>query len=289
MHNHKIPVSVIIVTRDEAHNLPRCLAALSDFDEVIVVDSHSTDETAVIARAQGAAVISYAWKGEYPKKRQWCLDRVSTRHDRIFFVDADEVVTPELVAEIRALDWRCGGYFVRGRYVFDGIPLRFGLTNNKLALFDRTCFAFPAVDDLDAPGMGEMEGHYQPLPLQRGVRVGQVKAALLHHSGDDGPGWRARHENYAAWEAWMLKHNEYPPEIGWRRRASKYLFRRLPCRPALAFVHSCVVKGGFLDGVRGFRLARSRFRYYRMVNDALSTASTNPAQRAAAPTDRIAA
>lgn len=287
--NSKIPVTVIIVTRNEAQNLPRCLAALSDFDDIIVVDSHSTDDTTAIARAQGATVISYTWNGAYPKKRQWCLDNVATRHDRIFFVDADEIITQALADDIRALDWRCAGYFVRGRYVFDGQPLRFGLKNNKLALFDRTRFAFPVVDDLDAPGMGEMEGHYQPLPKARDARVGQMRAELLHYSGDDGPGWRARHENYAAWEAWMLKHRAYPPEIGLMRSVSKYLFRRLPWRPALAFFHSYVAKGGFLDGVRGFRLARSRYDYYRMVNAALSTASTGPAPQRAAPTDRIAA
>lgn len=285
----KIPVSVLIVTRDAASHLPRCLAALSDFDEIIVIDSHSTDGTAAAARAAGAPVISYVWDGAYPKKRQWCLDHVPTRYNRVFFVDADEVVTPALTAEIRALDWRCAGYFVRGRYVFDGTALRFGLVNNKLALFDRACFSYPVVNDLDAPGMGEMEGHYQPLPLARHARVGQVRAALLHYSGDDGPGWQARHENYAAWEAWMMARHAYPPEIGWRRRVSKYLFRHLPWRPALAFLHSYVVKGGFMDGARGFKLARSRFRYYRMVNGALSTANTHPAPQSAAPTDRIAA
>lgn len=281
--NSKIPVSVIIITRNEAANLPRCLAALGDFDEVIVVDSQSTDGTASMAHVQ------YQWNGAYPKKRQWCLDHIETRHDRIFFVDADEEITPELTDEIRALDWRCKGYFVRGRYVLGGRALHFGLKNNKLALFDRTCFAFPVVNDLEASGMGEIEGHYQPLPKDAATRVGQLRAELLHYSGDDGANWQERHERYAAWEAWMLSHNAYPPEIGFGRSVAKYLFRHLPWRPVMAFVHSYILRGGFMDGVRGYHLARSRFRYYKMINGALSGASTIPARRHAEPTDRIAA
>lgn len=281
--NSKIPVSVIIVTRNEAPNLPRCLAALAEFDEVIVVDSQSTDGSA------RAAQVQFVWNGTYPKKRQWCLDNVKTRHDRIFFVDADEEITPELTAEIRAIDWRYAGYFVRGRYVYEGRALRFGLKNNKLALFDRRRFAFPVVDDLDAPGMGEIEGHYQPLPKDKATRVGQLRAELLHHATDGGTPWQARHKNYAAWEAWMLRHNAYPPEIGWRRSISKYLFRHLPARPAMAFVHSYIIRGGFIDGQRGLRFACSRFRYYRMVNDALSVSSKGPGPQRAESINRIAA
>ncbi len=284
-----IPVSVIIVTRNEGQRISACIRALQDFDEIIVVDSHSTDDTAALAIKEGAIVIPYAWDGAYPKKRQWCLDHVATKHARIFFVDADEVVTSALCEEIRTLDWARAGYFVRGRYVYEDAPLRFGLKNNKLCLFDRTRFAFPVVDDLNAEGMGEIEGHYQPLPTDKAARVGQLKAEILHYSGEGAPAWRARHEHYARWEAWMLKNRAYPPEIGWFRAVSKYLFRHLPFRPAMAFAHSYILKGGMFDGARGFRFARTRFDYYRMVNNALLISSTAPVPTRAAPTDKIAA
>ena len=98
-----IPVSVIITTKNEEANIARCLAALDRFAEVWVVDSESSDKTCEIAKAHGAKVKTYRWDGRYPKKRQWCLENLALAHDWVFFVDADEVVTPELVDEIAAL------------------------------------------------------------------------------------------------------------------------------------------------------------------------------------------
>lgn len=274
----RIPVSVIVVTRNEAENLPRCLAALSDFDEIIIVDSGSEDGSAHIAAQYGASFISYIWNGHYPKKRQWCLDHLNLRNERIFFVDADEVVPQGMADEIRRLDWSCDGYFIKGQYIFKGAKLRFGLMNNKLALFNRRAFMFPVIDDLDIPGMGEIEGHYQPVPKRPDVRIGQIDAPLLHYAGDEGDRWTARHQRYAHWEAHMICRNAYPRETSFMRALLKKIFRHVPCRPEVAFLHSYVVKLGMLDGKRGFYFARSRWRYYRMVKDALSSASKETVQ-----------
>lgn len=259
----KIPVTVLVITRNEAPRIARCLAALKDFDELIVVDSQSADETGALAAAAGAEVVCFRWNGQYPKKRQWCLDNLSLRNEYIFFVDADEEVTPELAREIAAaMAAPLPGYFVRGRYVMRGRKLRFGLHNNKLALFDRRRFSFPAVDDLGLAGMGEMEGHYQPVPGAAGTPMGQMKNPLLHHAEE---GWDDRHRRYAAWEAGMNARSAWPPDPVPRRQGLKRLFRALPGRPLWAFVHCYVIKGGALDGRAGFRLAAGRFRYYRMI------------------------
>ena len=279
-----IPVSVIVVTRNEAHHIVRCLSALKDFDDIVVVDSHSDDDTAALAAAHGARVVDYHWGGQYPKKRQWCLDQLALKHDRVFFVDADEVVTTALVEEIRRLSWARDGYFIRGAYVFDEKVLRFGLMNNKLTLFDRRAFAFPIVDDLDAPGMGEIEGHYQPLPIKKGAQIGQLRPVLLHYAGDEGAAWAVRHARYAAWEAFMLRHHAYPPEIGTLRTLCKMVFRHMPWRPQMAFLHSFILKAGFMEGARGWRFAKTRSDYYRMVNDALSSPSKATAPQTATPT-----
>lgn len=77
-----IPVSVVVMTRNEAANLPHCLSALGRFAERFVVDSGSTDGTPAIAEAAGARVVPFRWDGRYPKKKQWCLDqRWSRRSD----------------------------------------------------------------------------------------------------------------------------------------------------------------------------------------------------------------
>jgi glycosyltransferase involved in cell wall biosynthesis len=262
-----IPVTIIVVTRNEEARLARCLAALSDFDEVIVVDSGSTDRTADIARLHGAQFIPHEWNGQYPKKRQWCLDHIQTRHDWIFFVDADEVVTRALCDEIRALDFKAAGYFVKGQYFFDGKLLRFGLRNNKLVLIDKYKIEFPVIDDLGLPGMGEIEGHYQPV-LKSGYESAllvQLESPLIHYAFDDAAAWNARHARYAAWERGMNARDAWPRDPVAGRALMKKIFRTMPCRGIVAFVHCYIVKGGFLDGVRGFRFAKSRYDYYRLI------------------------
>lgn len=263
----KIPVTVLVLTRNNAPDMKRCLEALRGFDEIVVVDSHSTDETAAIARKAGARVENFTWNGGYPKKRQWCLDNFSFRNDWVFSVDADEVVTPELVAEIAALPFDCAGYFVRGLYVMDGKILRHGLSNNKIALLDRRRMEFPVINDSGVPGMGEIEGHYQPV-LKRGCgggKIGRLRAPLLHYAHDDPAAWEARHRRYAAWEQGMNARNAWPADpVPWRQ-ALKKMFRAAPARPAIAFLYCYFFKFGFLDGAAGFRLAAGRYRYYRMI------------------------
>lgn len=263
-----IPVSVIVVTRNEAAQIGRCLAALKNFAEVIVVDSNSTDNTADIAGQAGAQVTSFTWNGTYPKKRQWCLDHLALKSDWVFFVDADEVVTDDLMREMAMLfnnEPECAGYFIKGRYVLNGKTLRFGLQNNKLCLIDRRRMAFPVIDDLDLPGMGEIEGHYQPVvkPEFAGAKVGRLQNALLHYAYDRG--WEERHRRYAAWESGMNRKAAWPRDPLAGRQLLKEIFRTLPGRGVWAFLHCYFLRLGVLDGRAGLRLACDRFRYYRFI------------------------
>jgi glycosyltransferase involved in cell wall biosynthesis len=261
-----IPVSVIVVTRNEAQRIEACLKALSGFDDIVVVDSGSDDGTAEIARHLGARVVDFQWNGKYPKKRQWCLDNVATRHAWIFFVDADERVTPEVTAEIAALDFSCAGYFVAGRTIWNGQRLRYGMKNNKLVLLRRDFFEFPAVDDLDLP-MGEVEGHYQPVLKAEcaGMRLGSLRAALDHDAATTREAWTERHRRYAAWEHGMNVRRAWPRDPVWVRQAMKTAFRALPCRGLVMFLYGYVWKRGFLDGAAGFDYARARGEYYREI------------------------
>jgi glycosyltransferase involved in cell wall biosynthesis len=261
---NKIPVTVLVVTKNEEKNLSRCLVSLERFDEVIVVDSQSTDATADIARSFGVTVVPFVWNGTYPKKRQWCLDHLHLKHDRVFFVDADEEVTPACARDIETLDWSCAGYFVKGVYVLNGRALRFGLKNNKLCLFDRRKIEFPPVDDLDIPGMGEMEGHYQPV-LKKGFvqKIGTLKHGVLHYAMEDELRHNHRHTGYAAWEKAMRKRNAYPADVTRLRRFLKKCFHETPARPVVAFLHSYIIRLGFLDGWNGYAFAKSRLQYYK--------------------------
>ena len=96
----KCPISAMIVTKNEEARLPRTLAALSWVDEILVVDSGSTDRTVAIAEAAGARVLHREWTGFGPQK---VFAEQACRHDWVLNVDADEVVAPELAREIQAL------------------------------------------------------------------------------------------------------------------------------------------------------------------------------------------
>ena len=260
---NKIPVSVLVATLNEERNLARCLAALEPFDEIIVIDSNSADRTVEIARSFGVHIVDFTWNGRYPKKRQWVLDTLSLKHDRVFFVDADEEVTPELCDEIAALDWQAAGYFVRGRYVVDGHVLQFGVQNKKLCLFDRRKIAFPVVDDLGLEGMGEIEGHYQPV-LKEGFagKIAILKNAVLHHALEDRARYAARHEGYARWRAGMEERAAFPQDPVARREWLKNLYRKAPCKSLLLYLYFYVGRLGFLERKKNAALFREKRKYH---------------------------
>jgi len=76
-----LPVSVIVPSRNEAGNLPRCLESLRGVSEIYVIDSQSSDDTAEIARSFGAQVVQFHYAGGWPKKRQWAMDTLPLAND----------------------------------------------------------------------------------------------------------------------------------------------------------------------------------------------------------------
>ncbi len=276
-----IPVSVIVCTRDEAANLEACLAALARFDQVLVVDSASTDGTGEIARRHGAGLVPFRWDGRYPKKKEWARRHAPARHDWLLYIDADEQVTPALAAEIAALmaaGPRHAGYWVRGRYGFLGRPLRFGPRTAKLALIDRRRAWYPPCPDLDVDGGWEVEGHYQPAVAGSAGRLG---APLLHWDRKPLAAYIDRHNRYSDWHAGLAARGRLaalraaePPG----RRRLKALLARLPARPLLAFLHAYVLRLGLLDGAAGFHLAVSRAVYWWLID-----AKTHERKAAARP------
>ena len=95
-----VPVTVLIFTLNEAPNLPHCLASMKAFDEVVVVDSFSSDETEQIAREAGAGFFQHEFTG-FGDQRNWAMTSLPLRNDWILILDADERSTPALDAEIR--------------------------------------------------------------------------------------------------------------------------------------------------------------------------------------------
>jgi len=264
----KIPVSVIVMTKEEERNIAKCLRSVEGFDEVFVVDSDSTDRTCAIAGAMGAKIVRFRWNGAYPKKKQWCLENLPFAHDWVLYVDADEEVSPQLAEEIGGLMGagpKHAGYFASYNYVFLGRVLKHGHQVYKLVLFDRHEGRFLDYDDLDAANMWEVEGHYQP-QIEGGVGV--LRNRMLHNDHVSLFHYFERHNRYSDWEAVLRAKGELvrPEETQpGMRRIMKKVFAALPLKGLAAFLHSFVLMLGFLDGRAGFHFALARAFYYWQI------------------------
>lgn len=85
----RVPVSILIPIKNEAGNLPRCLASVAWADEIFVVDSQSTDGSQQIAEQHGAKVVQFQFNGIWPKKKNWALENLPFTHEWVFILDAD--------------------------------------------------------------------------------------------------------------------------------------------------------------------------------------------------------
>ncbi|MFD0671320.1 glycosyltransferase family 2 protein [Cohnella sp. GCM10027633] len=262
----KIPVSVIIMSRNEEKNIRKCVSSVLEFDEIFVVDSNSTDRTIPIAESLGAKVVNFTWNGKYPKKKQWCLENVPFSNDWVLYVDSDEVVTPKLAQEIREKisgNEDIAGYFVGYDYVFMNKTLKHGHQVFKLVLFNRRAGEFIEYDDLSAQNMGEVEGHYQP-QIQGSTSI--LKNKMIHYDHDSIYDYFYRHNRYSDWEAIIRMKGAQPRESQpLFRRWQKKAFNALPLKWLFAFIHSYFLKLGFMDGKAGFHFAIARSMYYWQV------------------------
>src|ERR1700730_5834992 len=157
-----LPVSVIVPVRNEARNMPRCLEALAGVGEIYVIDSQSTDNTVEIAQSRGAKVVQVHDDDALPKKPQWAMDTLPFAYDWILLLDADEILTPELVEEIRRALQNPGvnGYSIRLQMYFLGRVLRHcDASFWKLSLFRKGCGRFECRLKNQDSSMADIEIH----------------------------------------------------------------------------------------------------------------------------------
>jgi glycosyltransferase involved in cell wall biosynthesis len=266
----RIPVSVVVMTKNEERNITRCLTSVANFAEVFVVDSASTDRTEAIAQEFGAHVIQFRWNGAYPKKKQWCLEHLPFSHDWVLYLDADEQVYPETALEIEGVvrsDPREVGFFVGYDYHFMGRTLRHGHRIYKLVLLKHQCGRFVDYDDLDVESMWEVEGHYQP--VAQGP-TGILRNRMLHKDHDDLFHFFEKLNRYSDWEATLRSRNalRHPTQAvkSRLRKAVQTLGDRTPLRWLAILLYSYIFKAGFLDGRAGLDYAMALSIYHAMTN-----------------------
>ncbi|HEY1082932.1 MAG TPA: glycosyltransferase family 2 protein [Prosthecobacter sp.] len=268
MMNAPLPVSVCIPVKNEEVNLPVCLDALrAAFDEVVVVDSGSTDGTLEIARAAGATVLQFQWDGRFPKKRNWALRNHAFKHPWVLFMDADERMNADFVEELRRTlpGTPHSGFWISFTNWFMGVPLQHGDVFHKLALFRTGAGEYERFPE-DAWSHLDMEVHEHPVLAGT---TGELGTRLEHHDYRGLKNYLARHNEYSSWEANRYLWLETADDTAWQalNQRQKFKYRHLEAW-WLAWLYWAVavwLKKGFMDGRAGLHLGALKRRYFQEI------------------------
>jgi glycosyltransferase involved in cell wall biosynthesis len=224
-----VKLTVTVITYNEGENIAAALDSVSWADEIIVVDSHSTDDTVAIARKQATRVIVRDWPG-YSEQKNFAADEAS--HDWVLSMDADERVTPELATEIRGLlqqEPAARGYRVRrvSRYLGRWIRSTDWFPDYQLRLYDRRA------------------GRWNGLRIHESFRL--ESATPAHLQGE------LQHYAYRDIPHHLRKIDAYTTLIAdqWMDEGRRASATRLVMHPMMAFVRNYLLRRGFRDGVPG--------------------------------------
>ncbi len=223
-------ISTVVITYNEEENIARCLRSAAPFsDEILVVDSHSTDRTVEIARDLGARIILRDWPG-YDRQRQFAI--ANARHEWVLSIDADEEVSAELCSELQTLDYSHDGYEMPRPVWYLNRWIRHGVwyPGHILRLFRK-----------DKARVSDDPVHESVLVSGKTARL---RGDLLHYS-------------YRDLEHHIDKINAFT-SISAREMAARNTRASVPrivLYPFLEFFKTYVVKRGFLDGFAGFQVS----------------------------------
>ncbi len=221
-------LSVVIITLNAASQLEACLQSAAFADEILVVDSGSTDGTIALAERHGARIIHQEWLGFGPQK-QFAVE--AAKHDWVLCLDADERVSPELRASLEnALKAPCTAAFrfarcnrFLGRYLKHGE----GYPDWSLRLFDRRQARWS--DD----------AVHEKVVTQ--AEIGTLPGDLLHDSAESLASYLTKQNRYTSLAAEMA--------LSAGKRAT---FGRIALSPLVRFIKFYLIRQGFRDGLPGF-------------------------------------
>lgn len=259
-------ISILILTLNEEANIEAVLDSVAAFDDVVVLDSGSTDRTVEVAQSRRARVVRRPFDN-WAAHHNWALVTIDFRHPWIFYLDADERMTPPLEAEIRAIaanphEERAGFYCGRDNF-FLGRVLHH-------------CYPPVPILRFYKPPFVTYERLVNPITRVAGP-VGQLEHRFLHYNFSKGlTEWLAKHNCYSQAEAIEAIASQERGTLGFRelvntdpatrRAALKRLAWRLPFRPQLKFVWLYIVCRGFLDGWPGYVYCRLQATYESFID-----------------------
>ncbi len=255
--------SVVILTLNEERALPACLDSLRGIDDVVVLDSGSTDRTADIAKAWGARVFVRPFDS-FVGQRNYAQRSIAFRNAWVLHLDADERMTAAAVDECRRAAERSDldGFRLAPKMIFEGqwIPHCTDYPAFQARLVRAPQFEFIQV------GHGQREAP--------AMRLDNLREGYLHDLSVYGTdAWLKKHRRYAKDEARAWQQGSQEPQFRGllssdaltRRRALKRISLGLPFRPALRFIYQYILKRGFLDGRGGLRYCRLLAQYEGFV------------------------
>jgi len=255
--------SVLLLTLNEERNLPACLASLTGCDDIVVLDSGSTDRTSAIAKTAETRFFTRAFT-DFADQRNFALETIVFKHEWVFHLDADEQLTPELLRECATLSAenpaQLDGHYAAPRMLFHGrwIPHCTDFPAYQARFGHARRFRFVQI------GHGQRE--------HPGLRLSHLRANYLHNlSAHTDAELEEKHRRYARQEAaaFLARPRETTslarrlvsanPLL--RRRAIKTLSQHLPARGLLRFLYQFGWRRGFLDGRAGLDYCLLLARY----------------------------
>ena len=247
-------ISVLIVTFNEALNLPNSIGSVNWSDDIVVLDSFSEDDTITVAKKLGARIYQRKFDN-HAEQRNYALNHIQFKHNWILQLDADEVVTKKLSEEIRDA-------ITMEHYDAFQIP-------SKMIFFDKW-LKYSGMYPVYQVRLGRKDrlrfrqfGHAQQEDLPP-HKIGTLKEPYIHYCFSKGlTNWIEKHNRYSSDEAIeIFLTNKLKKKLDWkiifskeptsRRRAFKMLAFKLPFRPMLRFFYMYILRLGFLDGRPGF-------------------------------------
>jgi glycosyltransferase involved in cell wall biosynthesis len=262
-------ISVLVLTKNEEQDLPGCLASVAWSDDVHVLDSMSTDRTVELAREHGAHVTERPFDN-WATHQNWALKNVPFRHPWVFYIDADERMTPELREAMQT------AVHTQGEAVAFQVERRDFLMGTWLRHVQVSAFYMR----LFRPEKMRYERLVNPVSIPSGP-VGRVRGYLDHFPFSKGVShWITRHNSYSTFEAQQIMEDVkadreggaevslmaafFEKDFHRRRYHQKALFYRLPGRPFAKFLLLYFVKRGFLDGRAGltYSVLQSVYEYF---------------------------
>lgn len=262
-----VPVAAVVIAKNEAVNIRRCLDSLTWCAERVVIDDHSSDGTAELAASCGARVVTHPFTS-FAAQRNWALEQAGVTSEWVLMLDADEVATDafaQAVAHaVSTAEPDVAGYCLCRKTMLLGKWLKysdaFPVWIMRLVRRGRASF--------QDSGHGEV-----PVPPAAG-RLPCLAEPFLHFPFSKGlDDWYDRHNRYSTREA--LREMEELNPLRWdqlwrgtaaeRRRTLRDLARRMPCRSALRFAYHYLWRWGVLEGRAGLTFSTLMATYEGMI------------------------